>query len=1587
MGAVIAYALLIGIAGAALTAALIFLTSAQARFYFYGLRQFISDERRRRAADQGLSPRTGVLNLLAGEEALQLITGGPIREPRERRSVRIRLPRWGVDLSVTIDIAMSHPEIFADFMDRKKQSERDDMRQNLLKAASRLSEQWRLVLVTIALFAGLIAGRFLPGAAETSLWALALGVLLTVAFTPAIDRALRSSSEMQSAALRSAQRQATSSQKSASAPEPDDAASLGRPGEHVRALNFASGGFDTLMQLGVIHALVVIHGRAPDVVTGLSSGALNAVALAEVLQAGEMDELEFMHNRADPRAPLTAEELAALQRLRLLARVERLRRFIEGAQHAPERLLDAILPDAFQIEAGRPLTPLQQPQFSSDERAERAKFLSRRTGLAHLYNDALGIPVSIGAIAKIVRRMLALRAASEMTSLVNRWTVRLVEGMRLWLLLGVNLINAARLLPVLLRIYLPHRRSTPGTAGALIFRSRFWAASWRFIKFALSFVVILSVWLAGSLVAFPVYLHLLPPLLVVWLFRRRDPVVRTLTLDALQGMGGWVATIALWGSLALLIMLAIEPGAMRLERLLSGEIRVLKIWLSALGVLGASLVVAAAVFTEVTVNRWSYIERLLASYDLGESIFKAHALRTFLTELFDRNYYARPRMRRAVKAALEYQSTGALDGSDPPPKRVTVGHYCSQSRLEPIHVVIAIANTQDGGLDVAPPEAPVIDAMMAATAATPWLPPVELPKRGEDGHVHQVLYIDGANVTREPTHALMKLLRERRHPEAATTFIYNVAPFPISKPELGEQRRPDAQTGESKRRDAHYLNLVDIVWRAWRLKRFRDATLERRLTELFTMTIPPSVSGVQLGKREPGGEHKSEHYIRAWVTPIELEYDADLNMRLATTSKDDRRRTVEETLADGCRAALQVMIPDAIRAVSPGPAVGQPRYARCSLAVQRHFESRTGVPDAITGVPLPGGDPRLGPGLSEICRRCCIKVRNVHSGAESIERQTLRLDGWQNTGPTWPHEAEPAPAATRAPDSPTDPEPRFSTVDPPRRLALISAWRRYKDHTPAHQRWPKRGPDGTPGDQRPTVSFLFSGGVFRGVYQVGVLNALHEMGVKPDIIAGASVGSITAALIARAFSKPLRAQQQQHVAWLAGVYLGIDRMVLTDRFADFVRNITVRASETRFSIRQADRIFRKYDYPSFFGFERNVRSVMAGLERLFYISPYELNEIVRALRTRSPDEVTRRVRTVVQTFLDRYQIGAEALGAEPLQDLIEEFAIDPAPSTHDLLDDWRGDSSIQFLATATNLTHGRLEVLGEMPARVREEVYRIQALLASSAFPGVFRPRWSWELSGGGGEVEQYIDGGVIDNLPIDAIAQFLHRAAKREVGLVARTPPAPHLIVAASLEVSAPPYALAFTRRRFRSSWVALRARAKQLSYNNKLDMYGHVEDALRRIDTYVAKRPDKYGRVESDLVHMQLMAIKPNWLCGTFAFHPMLGFRREKQARSIAHGCASTLLQFAKSESEGMGKHLRHWGVDARTLPRVTTWSAAFERLKESQPNPRNSRCWLRDCECPFSRTYLEQHKPALPGSLVNEVARIHELCGQRESHLRAV
>jgi predicted acylesterase/phospholipase RssA len=965
-----------------------------------------------------------------------------------------------------------------------------------------------------------------------------------------------------------------------------------------------------------------------------------------------------------------------------------------------------------------------------------------------------------------------------------------------------------------------------------------------------------------------------------------------------------------------------------------------------------------------------------------------YGLEKFLADLFDREYYGPVDRGRDWESSLEEPATTTAPPGEPGKcvecdSAKKIGYYSSPERNPRIALGLGVADVGSGKVDVMDENASVVCGLRAATALIPMFPAVRYEGR---------LFIDSTNVSPVPMPALMSLLRRHGvNAQSTVIHVYRVSPVPFSRP-------PRRQAIQSQT----FLNLIDTAFRAIRLRQYRDADLERRLTEHYSEVIPVGTASVPYGQEE----HKS---FRMWVAPVELDLPVGLNARIMFADRSQRRAEILKTIAQGCRAALEVMIADAVKEEACSDVPGS-MTVPCARAVRHHLMHCVDESVARTfGChPLPGsraandrdasGNPDTPPGLWEICEHCELGAESAAVGGSPRQQALVRRE-WENTATNWPHEFD---AAEKRDVS----DRHFATTpEPPPKPEIIDALGRY---------WPRErrsaGADEPPAN-RPLVSLLFSGGVFRGVFQVGVVNALSILGVKPDIVAGASVGSITAGMAAQLLCVTDGERERTvQLARLAAAYLAVDRVILTDRFADFVREFTIRAAGTRFSLRQADQLFRKYDQPWLVKFEKGARQVIGGIERLFYVNPYQLRQLVKAARHRRGRQAGRLGRQLAQQWLDRMNVGEEVLGAEALSQLIEYFipSIDHAEYLTRHTEDAKTlhgmfapflSKGVMLLATATNLTDGQLLTLGD-PFRGSEEPGRVDlanALLASSAFPGVFRPRWAPEVFPDTHHSDQYIDGGVMDNLPIDAVLNVLRKVSSLDPreGLVVRRPtstsgtPIPHLAFAASLEPEIEKITNDDALSALETYWPALRTRAKQLGYNCKLDNYREAAFEISRLHDQFPRWLN--GTAQQTTVNLEIMALKPRWLCGTFAFHPMLGYRRAKQAESIAHGCALTLLKFKEyTENKDKNAWLDAWGVERAELPVTTTLEEARERWKTRRPEAEAGECWLRQGKrCPFSAAALEEINSKtdsgkqLKSRTIQEVSSIHTCCEKDTTH----
>lgn len=710
--------------------------------------------------------------------------------------------------------------------------------------------------------------------------------------------------------------------------------------------------------------------------------------------------------------------------------------------------------------------------------------------------------------------------------------------------------------------------------------------------------------------------------------------------------------------------------------------------------------------------------------------------------------------------------------------------------------------------------------------------------------------------------------------------------------------------------DRPYAGLIDVLLRVRQLRRFRDAKLDRDITSLYNRMLPERrkrperIPDNKIRALKCFGE--SRHYVRATIHPIEPRSQAiTLAERLIKSrNRSEEHRAIAETVAQGCRLTLETILGDKIK--NPGAT-----QLLCRVAMERRFA-------------LAEGAMPQHPGVVEICKHCSL------SAVEQPIGQTLETAA-NSTAAEWPVDEWYRPTVAR---------PQIVQVAEQRENTFQDVL------------------------QPPTVSILFSGGVFRGVFLVGVLGALQELGIAPQLLAGSSVGSITAAMAARVFSSPPNTRRRQ-IAELAATYLDLDQDIVTDRFSDFIRRFTLRAAEARFTPKDIDNIFRNYDKAVNARFARRARRLIAGLEHLFYVSPFELLALLRALRLQDAPRAYRLVRRYFQEVLNRGGVGLEVLGTEPLRILISDHVLDERQRKLHAVP-MQGFTPLHFLVTVTNLTTGTLQLVGNPT----EPATLVEALLASSAYPGIFRPRFGWEVFSRHHQQDQLVDGGVMDNLPLAAVVDFLTEQTK--AGKAAVHPQnAPHLIFTGSLERD-PQHLDNSECEGVARSWPAAWRHAREHEYNRKIDSFARSQREFREIYELYGGAIVNQPWVPLDI---EVLVAKPRWLCGTFAFHPMLGFRRDRQAASISHGCATTLATFAAVEGPAR-KWLTAWGVDADVRAALND-----EALRTLIPvRKTDGTCHFRTTgTCPFS----EQATSTLGTAASTKLDTIYQACGNARTH----
>ena len=520
---------------------------------------------------------------------------------------------------------------------------------------------------------------------------------------------------------------------------------------------------------------------------------------------------------------------------------------------------------------------------------------------------------------------------------------------------------------------------------------------------------------------------------------------------------------------------------------------------------------------------------------------------------------------------------------------------------------------------------------------------------------------------------------------------------------------------------------------------------------------------------------------------------------------------------------------------------------------------------------------------------------------------------------------------------------------------------------------------------RPRIVFIASGGVFRGSFHVGMIGAMHATGLKPDMIVGASVGTLLGAALGSMYSSSGR-QARVKLRRLTDLFVEADRRIaLTKTLKAAIKDIGIRSRGA--SMNLSPNVLRKMVRA---GSRQDPGSAITGappalidaISDLFLI-PYRATariaaEFVAGHVTRATNTFWTQIKTET---IDRLGIHDALIGSSLLEGETRLVLGDVSQDVQPFLE----HSRIAFFATAVNLVTEWITILGSQFTADRYDL--IEALLASSAFPMAFAPRRASALYPGVGRRDVfYGDGGMFDNLPfipafevlrevqMDRLQSTLGRGRWRDE--LVRRHREPDLFLVGALNIRQTedePDAYDSLRK--------IAARAISLEDNEKI--YG-MERAAIQIDRQLAQLREEADPCDARLakeqeeylngiVNAAVMPVYPadgDHLNGTYEFCAAMGMDRDKIRRSIADGCFQTMLGVARAQEEGP------YSMTGRSIAALTKLGRVPEIVMERERSAKHYG------QCPFFRIGGQSIPCPFEG-----MHGIYRTCGEDLVHIRAV
>jgi predicted acylesterase/phospholipase RssA len=490
--------------------------------------------------------------------------------------------------------------------------------------------------------------------------------------------------------------------------------------------------------------------------------------------------------------------------------------------------------------------------------------------------------------------------------------------------------------------------------------------------------------------------------------------------------------------------------------------------------------------------------------------------------------------------------------------------------------------------------------------------------------------------------------------------------------------------------------------------------------------------------------------------------------------------------------------------------------------------------------------------------------------------------------------------------------------------------------------------------------FLAAGGVFRGAFHIGVIGAMQVAQMKPDLIIGASVGTLIGGALGAISTLRDDASKRQLLGELCLTFLEVDRRVaLTKVLKNAAKQLGTRGRAVNLSPAEMRRAVRN-------GSRSDPAFAVAGapsvlidaISTLFLIPHQDTREIAAQFVA---GRITHALKLFWQTArnetLQRLEIDTATIGTSLLEERARTLLAAERFDVHRQIDPTKDQPypGTSLFATASDLSRSQPLLL---PRDLEDTtVYDfVQAGLSSSAFPAAFRPRQQAEVQPGLGATDiLYADGGMFDNLPFFPAIEVLsvvqrswrEKAQKDPQAYLAERLDAPDLFLAASLESELKKE----DDKAPLDTFLAIRQRAGRLSVNTKLNSFlGNADVVAQNAELLrqAAPRPAPAATAEfmDNIVNAAVLKITPTdkkHLNGTFAFAKSVGFAPEKVARSIADGCFQTLRGLIKSDNNlaslAVGKlqaagRIAHLSANPKRDPGIENGCPYFRHTENMQP-----------------------------------------------------